>query len=95
MLLHTQSIVCATVDSQCLEYLGYITLTGSTIYVPFHLCIKQNLFLFSNFLLHSLTKRQILQKKRTPGNWNESANILFACYLFNSEESKYFREAFF
>ena len=22
----TQSIVCATVDSQCLEYLGYITL---------------------------------------------------------------------
>ena len=26
MLLHTQSIVCATVDSQCLEYLGYITL---------------------------------------------------------------------
>ena len=25
-LLHTQSIVCATVDSQCLEYLGYITL---------------------------------------------------------------------
>ena len=26
ILLHTQSIVCATVDSQCLEYLGYITL---------------------------------------------------------------------
>ena len=26
VLLHTQSIVCATVDSQCLEYLGYITL---------------------------------------------------------------------
>ena len=26
MLLHTQSIVCATVDSQCLEYQGYITL---------------------------------------------------------------------
>ena len=25
-LLHTKSIVCATVDSQCLEYLGYITL---------------------------------------------------------------------
>ena len=25
-LLHTQSIVCATVDSQCFEYLGYITL---------------------------------------------------------------------
>ena len=24
--LHTQSIVCATVDSQCLKYLGYITL---------------------------------------------------------------------
>ena len=24
ILLHTQSIVCATVDSQCLEYLGYI-----------------------------------------------------------------------
>ena len=26
---HTQSIVCATVDSQCLDYLGYITLTKS------------------------------------------------------------------
>ena len=26
ILLHTQSILCATVDSQCLEYLGYITL---------------------------------------------------------------------
>ena len=25
-----QSIVCATVDSQCLEYLGYITLLQST-----------------------------------------------------------------
>ena len=24
ILLHTQSIVCATVDSQCLEYLGYM-----------------------------------------------------------------------
>ena len=27
ILLHTQSIVCATVNSQCLEYLGYISLT--------------------------------------------------------------------
>ena len=26
ILLHTQSILCATVDSQCLEYLGCITL---------------------------------------------------------------------
>ena len=26
ILLHTKSIVCATLDSQCLEYLGYITL---------------------------------------------------------------------
>ena len=26
ILLHTQSIVGATVDSHCLEYLGYITL---------------------------------------------------------------------
>ena len=26
ILLHTQSIVCATVDSKCLEYLRYITL---------------------------------------------------------------------
>ena len=29
IILHTQSIVCATVDSQCLDYLGYITLTKS------------------------------------------------------------------
>ena len=27
ILLHTQSIVIATVNSQCLEYLGYITLS--------------------------------------------------------------------
>ena len=27
ILLHTQSIVCATVNSQCLEYLGCISLT--------------------------------------------------------------------
>ena len=26
ILLHTQSIVCVTVDSQCLDYMGYITL---------------------------------------------------------------------
>jgi hypothetical protein len=30
ILLHTQSILCATVYSQCLEYLGYITLTSDT-----------------------------------------------------------------
>ena len=29
ILLHTQLIVFATVDSQCLEYLGYITLATS------------------------------------------------------------------
>ena len=27
---HTQSIMCAKVDSQCLEYLGYMTLTSDT-----------------------------------------------------------------
>ena len=31
ILLHTQSIVCATVDSQCLEYLVYITLSYALI----------------------------------------------------------------
>ena len=31
MLMHTQSIACATVDSQCLEYLGYITLPSRTV----------------------------------------------------------------
>ena len=29
ILLRTQSIVCATLDSHCLEYLGYITLPSS------------------------------------------------------------------
>ena len=29
ILLQTQQIVCATVDSHCLEYLGYITLLGT------------------------------------------------------------------
>ena len=29
-MMHTQSILCATVDSQCLEYLGCITLSRST-----------------------------------------------------------------
>ena len=28
ILLHTESIVCETVKGQCLEHLGYITLTG-------------------------------------------------------------------
>ena len=36
ILLHTQSIVSATVDSQCLKYLGYITLTsGLFVYKEF------------------------------------------------------------
>ena len=34
ILLHTQSIVCATVDSQCLEYLGYKTLYTTKIAKP-------------------------------------------------------------
>ena len=35
ILLHTQSIVCATVGSQCLEYLGYITLCISRLLLKF------------------------------------------------------------
>ena len=34
ILLHTQSIVRSTVDSQCLEYLGYITLHFLSIIFP-------------------------------------------------------------
>ena len=34
MIMHTQLIVCATVQGQCLEYLGYINLLGSW----FHMC---------------------------------------------------------
>ena len=44
ILLHTQSIecaiVCATVDSQCLEYLGYITLGTASL--------KNDAFIFSS-----------------------------------------------
>ena len=32
--MRTQSIVCATVDSQCLEYLGYITLPSLSTFNP-------------------------------------------------------------
>ena len=32
ILLHTQSIVCATVQGQCLEYLGYKTLGMALIF---------------------------------------------------------------
>ena len=32
ILMHTQSVVYATVDSQCLEYLVHITLPKSMIY---------------------------------------------------------------
>jgi hypothetical protein len=42
ILLHTQSIVCATVDSQCLEYLGYITLlflTTTIVDFRFHISL--------------------------------------------------------
>ena len=34
ILLQTQSIVCATVESQCLEYLGYITLLSRSFKSP-------------------------------------------------------------
>ena len=45
ILLHTQSIVCATVDSQFLEYLGYITLHWRCIcvahsHIPNYYCWK-------------------------------------------------------
>ena len=40
ILLHTQSIVCATVDSQYLEYSGYITLGTASL--------KNDAFIFSS-----------------------------------------------
>ena len=30
-LLHTKSIVCAKVDCQCLEYLGYVTFSAALL----------------------------------------------------------------
>ena len=59
ILLHTQSIVCAIVDSQCLEYLGYITLTNS--------CKKKGHFSFENscptlFSTQSYIWRVLLKK---------------------------------
>ena len=45
ILLHTQSIVCATVDRQCLEYLGYITLVYILRYsIHFIWSLKYQLF---------------------------------------------------
>ena len=38
ILLHTQSIVCATVLGQCLEYLGYITLPLTKSSLNISLC---------------------------------------------------------
>ena len=38
ILLHTQLIVCATVESQCLEYLGCITLSSGTTGLPKGIC---------------------------------------------------------
>ena len=77
---------------------NYQNCTASTIYVPFHLCIKQNLFLFSNFLLHSLTKRQILQQKLQETGTNRLTSCLLTIYLIQWNQNIYLaalREAFF
>ena len=46
ILLHTQSIVCATVDSQCLEYLGCITLDMFQEEKKFFVTLKSSFSLF-------------------------------------------------
>ena len=50
ILLQTQSIVCATVDSQCLEYLGYINL-GVTL-INIYLTITCKKWKCKNFLIN-------------------------------------------
>ena len=52
ILLHKQSLVCATVDSQCLEYLGHITLPKSIIYSLYHYSLHSlNDFGFRNSIV--------------------------------------------
>ena len=46
ILLHTQSIECATLDSQCLQYLGYITLPLGWSSTRLKLIIKISNFTF-------------------------------------------------
>ena len=48
ILMHTQSIVCATVDRQCLEYLGYtynfdIITKSNLLYMRAHVCLTYDI----------------------------------------------------
>ena len=52
ILLHTQSIVCATVDSQCLEYLGYIPLAKT----PKRVAKNRKLTIFITVMLSAQLK---------------------------------------
>ena len=53
ILLHTQSIVCATVDSPCLEYLPWdIKLWCRPFYVEKKLKIDTNCIIFKAYFLH-------------------------------------------
>ena len=60
ILLHTYSIVCASVDSQCLKYLGYITLVRHwRVSLLPSLCEK--LSLYQLHLHHSTHWQKIIQ----------------------------------
>ena len=68
ILLHTQSIVCATLDSQCLEYLGYMTLILHmyNVHVVSDLNIDKKLVQlvkYVTFDINSKYKRQISMLK--------------------------------
>ena len=57
-LLHTQSIVCAIVDNQCLEYLGYIILIVGKTILSFQVCTRHWLCGCHNQLCFCLLSRR-------------------------------------
>ena len=90
ILLHTQSIVCARVDSQCLEYLRCTTLAVCIILSTGKVDFKLHWFIISNEIVISVlftqhgfkkNKKWILIFKETPTNQNEFSSFIFCCFL--------------
>ena len=96
ILLHIQSIVCATVDSQSLKHLGYITLTLTQVtvmYVWIHfkkLTSSDNL---STLNVNGVTGKQLfILKFGTPKS--ESTGCLISIFLNESSHTYKFFYAF-
>ena len=79
ILLHTQSIVCATVDSQCLECLGYITLVLVLLLLWLLLKVSNKYTVWNKQIEQKFPSKSINIKPKIRINahgWDKSGNIL-------------------